>query len=148
MPTNVGKYAPPGIVGYPASAWSVAPTSSGFGPQTYQPQPVVPAVKPDDPEMMNFIALDDIQLDKDEIKRAKLEGKRKEFLKTDLTWKQVLFVSNNACTTLPQDLAGCAHAFGYEYVCRFGKISKIIPFDNSYLFEDTGLTEDDINEIL
>lgn len=135
-------------------------TASASVPQ-YKPS--VPAVKPDDPEMMNFIALDDIQLSHDELNRQKLALKRREFLKTDLTWKQVLlerddkrrFDGNSSM------LIGIAKTLGYDYVCHKGKVYEIVkatkhdptggPLTQNvdyWDWVDTGLLEDEINEIL
>jgi len=129
------------------------PTGTGSGQSyPYHHTPSEPAVKPDDPDMMNFIALDDIQISKDELKRQKLAGKRREFLKTDLTWKHVLLCKDKLDHS--QSLGKFANIMGYEYVCIAGIVWHLVEVVAAptkplqLVFEATGLVEDDINEIL
>jgi hypothetical protein len=129
----------------------------------------LPPVIPDDPEMMTFVDLDNIQIGKDELARQKLTGKRREFLKTDLTWRQVLLENDPKHRFEGQVvmLIGIAKSLGYEYFCsnclddpydgqsKTRRVFKIIenpkkaePSQPDWIWEETGLAEDDINEVL
>jgi len=118
------------------------------GRSSWKPwKPQVPAQKPEDKELMKFVALDDILVSADELKRQKLASKRKEFLKTDLTWKQVIHIPGSSITPSDSE-CNLAFIYEYEYICKSKKIFKISKISNSFTFEDTGLVEADINEIL
>lgn len=136
--------------------------SINVSPPQYISKPVVPAEQPNDPKLMKFLPLDEIQIGNDELKRLNLVEKKKEFLKTDLTWKQVLFYQGNLIPSTHRDLAEVAKNMGYDYICIDGKVYQILIItsvvghpdtghtytDISYDIAETGLAEDDINEIL
>ena len=110
---------------------------------TSHPASSLPPVKPEDEELMKFVALDDLIFSKDDLKRLALANKRRELLKTDLTWKYVL---REGTEPIPIDLfIRLADRLGYEYICSQGKILKI---NGPSTAEATNLVEDDINEIL
>lgn len=151
-----------GSFGNPVPPSTPAPYIRNNAPQGYGYGPPAPAVKPDDPEMMNFVALDDLQINSDEVKRIKLVNKRREFLKTDLTWKQVLYENDPKKRFADEKmLCGIAKSLGYEYVYTQGKVYAIVensefmdadgnlfPGEAQWILKDTGLVEDDINEVI
>jgi len=141
------KYFPAGLFGEIEPAGSVITASTAAAANVYT----------------KFVTLDDIQV----IRRQKLTAKQhSKFLKTDLTWKDVMLV-RSPTVSLTKALHD-GKKLGYAYFCFENKVYEITKgplrnshprlyplssknialYDNVLDMKDTGLSEEDINEVL
>ena len=103
-------------------------------------------VLPTDKELENWKPLSEL-IDSDTI-IEKLESKKRKDIVTDLTWKNVVrFPTTTVFFNCTESASVEACILNYEYFCYRNKIYQVNENEKESPI-DTGLTEDEVNEIL